>query len=235
MDKEIDYTAVLADLKAKRNALDAVIGGLEQWLSLKGSEVEIGPANSGTDRTGAPGEVRSDSFFGQSIPDAIRKCLKIMKRPLGLTEITKALQEGGLLTSAKDLTSTVSATLTRIRRTDGDLVQVQRKWGLAEWYPGMRKERVEGARKGKRGRKRGRPKIRAAKDESKSATPKTEAKKRSAKPTDEQLAQIKKLHDAGKGFGEIAEILGLQTLSVWRALKLPRLAKRGSGERTDAV
>ena len=154
---------------------------------------------------------------------------------MGLTELTDALQEGGLLTSAKDLTSTVSATLTRIRRTDGDLVPVQGKWGLAEWYPGMRKEKVDGVKKGKKAKKRGRPKTRIAKDESKPTVSKKDEEEPSAKPTDEQLAQIKKLHAAGKGFGEIATVLGLQTLAVWRALGMPRRAKTGSGERTDAA
>ena len=219
MANEIDYAAVLMDLRAKRSALDSAINGLEQWMSFKGSEVQIDSSfTTVSDRTGAPGEIRSDAFFGMTIPDAIRACLKITKQPLGLTDLAQKLKEGGLLTSAKDLTSTVSATLTRIKRTDGDLVQpTQGKWGLAEWYPGMRKEKVEANTKGKRPQKRPRRKV--VKDEPKSAVPKSSPRAPSSKPSDEQIEQMKKLHGEGKSFGEIGKILGLATLTVWRALK----------------
>lgn len=219
MANEIDYMAVLTDLRAKRSALDGAIGALEQWMSFKGGDVQVDSSFvSIPDRTGAPGEIRSDAFFGMTIPDAIRACLKITKQPLGLTDLAQKLKEGGLLTSAKDLTSTVSATLTRIKRTDGDLVQpTQGKWGLAEWYPGMRKEKVEANTKGKRPRKRPRRKV--AKDEPKSAAPNSSPKAPPSKPSGEQIEQMTKLHSEGKSFGEIGKILGLPTLTVWRALK----------------
>jgi HB1, ASXL, restriction endonuclease HTH domain len=216
---EIDYGAVLSDLKAKRAALDSAILGLEQWLSLKGTEAQ-GVPTIAPDRTGAPGEIRSDTFFGMSIPDAIRTCLKIMKRPLALTEITKALQEGGLLTTAKDLASNISATLTRMKRQDGDVLQVQGKWGLSDWYPALRKEKLEANAKSKKGRKRGRPKA-----STKAAEPPrgTEAKASKAaatpKTTPEQVEQIKTLHAAGKKPGEIAKEVGLHHLAVWSILK----------------
>ncbi len=229
MSNDIDYAAVLMDLKAKRSALDSAITGLEQWLSLKTGQIpEVNQTLARVDRTGQPGEIQSDTFFGTSIPDAIRKCLRIMKRPMALTEITKALQDGGLLTTAKDLASTISATLTRIKRTDGDVLQVQGKWGLAEWYPGMRKEKLEVNVKGKKGRKRGRTKglkMSALKADAQSSNDKAEQKASAAKPTTEQIEQMKTLHASGKHFGEIAKILGLQTLTVWRALKAVRVAK----------
>ena len=239
MSNEIDYVAVLADLKAKRSALDSAITGLEQWLSLKtGENLEVNTTLARVDRTGLPGEIQSDTFFGMSIPDAIRKGLRIMKRPLALTEITKALQDGGLLSTAKDLTSTISATLTRIKRTDGDVLQVQGKWGLAEWYPNMRKEKLEANAKSKKRRKRGRSKglkTSAAKDHPQSNNDKVGAKASESKPTAEQIEQMKTLHVSGKHFGEIAKILGLQTLTVWRALKGIKAANSSLGGRTDAV
>ena len=219
MANEIDYMAVLTDLKAKRSTLDGAISSLEQWISFKGGDNQIDSSfGSIPDRTGGPGKIRSDAFFGMTIPDAIRACLKITKQPLGLTDLAQKLREGGLLTSAKDLTSTVSATLTRIKRTDGDLVQpTQGKWGLAEWYPGMRKEKVEANIKSKRPQKRPRRKI--VKDEPKSESPKPNPRALPTKPSDEQIAEMKKLLGEGKNFGQIGKILGLPTLTVWRALK----------------
>ena len=38
MADSIDYKAVIADLKAKRAALDSAINGLEQWQGLGGDE-----------------------------------------------------------------------------------------------------------------------------------------------------------------------------------------------------
>ncbi len=145
-----------------------------------------------------------------------------MKHPMSLTEITKALNDGGLLSTAKDLTGTVSATLTRIKRTDGDLVQVQGKWGLSEWYPGMRKDKVEAAAQGKKGRKRGRPKGSKAKA---TASPKAAAARpATSKPTPEQIEQIGKLNAAGKKPGEIAKVVGLHHFTVMAVLKSKKAA-----------
>jgi hypothetical protein len=215
MNGEIDYAAVLADLKAKRSALDVVIGGLEQWLSLKGGEVEVDPTYAASaERTGTPGEVRSDSFFGMTIPDAIRACLKLMKRPMGLTELTKALEEGGLLTSARDLTSTVSATLTRMKRMEGDVVPVQGRWGLSQWYPGMRKEKIEATAKPKK------KKRQTSKSKAETKAPKAGAHG----PTPEQIAQIKQLNAEGKKLSVIAKEVGLHHLAVWKILKPQKAA-----------
>jgi len=227
MANDIDYAAVLSDLKAKRAALDSVITGMEQWLSLKGGDVQVDSSYIGpAERTGTPGEVRSDSFFGMTIPDAIRACLKIMKQPLGLTDLTQKLKEGGLLTSARDLTSTVSATLTRMKRMDGDVVQVQGRWGLSQWYPGMRKEKVEAAAKPKKSRKRGRAKGKKTEAVPSGGRPSAESP---PKPTAEQIEQIKALHAIGKKPGEIAKDVGLHHFVVMAVLKT-NAPKSAAGE-----
>ncbi len=66
---EIDYGAVLSDMKAKRMALDSAITGLEQWLSLKSVEGQT-DATLGTppDRTGAPGEIDRIRFSARASP-----------------------------------------------------------------------------------------------------------------------------------------------------------------------
>ena len=211
MDSEtIDYGAVLADLEAKRTSLDNAIAAVRQLLNL-GAEQSAG--SSGTDRKESPTRVQSDSFFGMSTPDAVRKYLGIAKRPQSLSEITKALQEGNLPTTSSNLLGIVGPTLSRMKAA-GDVISVQGKWGLAEWYPAARRDRIEAVAKAKKGvRKRGRPK--------KTVETKTE-QKTSSKPTAQQIEQMKTLYGAGKSIGEIAKEIGVHQFTVYRALNSKR-------------
>ena len=68
-----------------------------------------------------------------TVPDAIRKYLSMKKQPQALSEITKALQDGGLKTTSKNLMGIVGPTLSRMKKA-GDVLPIQGKWGLAEWY-----------------------------------------------------------------------------------------------------
>ncbi len=199
MAVEIDYNRVLADLEARRASLDAAITGIKQML-LRGAEgaasaesVTASVSGAAAPPVGEPGEVRSDSFFGLSIPDAIKKCFLIMKRPLQLTEVTKFLKDGGLLTRAQNLVQTVSSTLQRMRRQGETVSLGDGKWGLAEWYPGMRKDKIEAQSKPK-AKKRKRAKAKAAANQ---------PQPKSSKYTPEQMERVKALRAAGKGLGEI--------------------------------
>lgn len=196
----IDYAAVLADLEAKRAALDSAITAVRQLLNLG---TEQGPAMPGQQRREQV--VRFDSFFQMTVPDAIRKFLTITTQPQTLSEITKALEEGGLKTTSKNLMGIVGPTLSRMKKA-GDVLPIQGKWGLAEWYPAARKETVKPTRA-----KRGKPKGTKSKS--------SEEKPASSKPTAEQIEQIKKLSAAGKKLSEIAKEVGLHHLAVWGILK----------------
>jgi hypothetical protein len=210
-----EYVVMLGKFRAQRAALDAMITALEQLLGLSGIEDIPSVAPVSGDRR--MDELRSDSFFGLSIPDAIRKYLGVAKAPQSLSDIAHALQKGGMITTSKNILSTVSATLVRMKRNDGDVVPVQGKWGLTEWYKGMRREKLE-PRKSKRTRKRGQsaqPKAQPPK------TPKAPAHG----PTPEQIVQMKALFDTGKSYGQIAKELGIATLTVWRTLK-PKEGKK---------
>ena len=68
----IDYEAVLADLEAKKAALDSAIAGIRQMLSL-GAQSGAGQAGRGADSV----SVESDTFFGMSIGDAAKKFLSL--------------------------------------------------------------------------------------------------------------------------------------------------------------
>lgn len=210
MAESIDYAAVLADMEEKYLALGAAIAGIKRWQSLRGAEEGPQPAFSG--RRPEAIEIRSDSFFGMSMPDAIRKYLSMMKQPRSVSDMTKGLQEGGLPTTAKNLINGVASTLSRMK-SDGEVVQVQGKWGLKEWYPGW-KEPV--AKPG--ARKRGRPKG------SKAQAAKPADKPTSAKLTPEQIEHIKQLHAKGKKPGEIAKEVGLHHFAVMGILRAKKAA-----------
>lgn len=211
MASEIDYAAVLADLEAKRAALDHTIAGIRQMLNL-GAEQNPSASTAGVDRTDQPTtRVQFDSFFRMTMPDAIVKYLEMSKRPQTVSEITKALQEGGLPTTAKNLMPLVGSRLSRMKSA-GEVANVQGKWGLATWYPAARTQATVKSTKRKSHTKK-------TKRENKAPTPNMEQKATTSKFTPEQVALIKKLHEEGKRPGEIAKEVGLHHFVVMRVLK----------------
>ena len=139
-DQNIDYSAVLADLKAKRDKLDAAIAGIETMLGLKGLDQ---PPTSVTQNP--PGDVGPGAFLGMSIVDATKKFLRAARQPKRNDEILAALKAGGMLLTSKDPINTVGSVLYRDWTQGGDIVRVSRGvWGLAEWNPRLRKRAGNG-------------------------------------------------------------------------------------------
>lgn len=124
----VDYAAVLADLRARREKLDIAIRAIEEIATLGGADLS---ATSGT--------IRPDSFFGMQVLDAAIKYLKMAKAPKPASDIANALEMGGLTHQSKNFASTVYTTLSRDEDRGGEMVKVGQNWGLAEWYPGRRK------------------------------------------------------------------------------------------------
>lgn len=237
------YKPVIADLKARRARLDVTIATLEQiatgtfdnvasldeTLNSAGSDA----GESRADQQATPTEIRSDTFFGLSIPDAIRKCFRIMKRPMSLSEITGSLKSGGLLTTATNLMPTISATLQRMKKQSELVSPNPGKWAPIEWYTGLRKEKIEATTKPK---KRSRSK---AKKPHKVSTPKAATGATNSdspksqliwKPTTEQIAQVLALHATGKKPAEIEKETGVAALFVGR---LVAKAKREAGAKAS--
>jgi hypothetical protein len=134
-DTSIDYQAVLADLKAKREKLDAAITGIETMLGLKSLD---GGMQSNTN-TGP--EVGPGAYLGMSIVDATKKYLRAVKQPKRNEDILAALKTGGLLFTSKEPVNTVGSVLNRDWTNGGDIVRVSRGvWGLAEWNPRLRRK-----------------------------------------------------------------------------------------------
>lgn len=131
----IDYAAVLADLKSKRDALDAAIAGIERIVGQAG-----GSAVTGVTDPQVSSDVQSDSFFGMSISEAAKKFLAMKKKPQSTQDISGALEQGGMTHTSDNWGNTVGSVLSRIDAANGEIVRVKRGlWGLAAWYPGRKR------------------------------------------------------------------------------------------------
>ena len=115
-DNTIDYpayAALLADMEAKRAALDAAIGGLRQFLSLAtGQDVPPNPllnALSG-ERSGEPVEIKFDTFFGMSIPERDSQISRYAETTtFSKRDHNRCRKQGGSPTTAKNLINSISA------------------------------------------------------------------------------------------------------------------------------
>ena len=142
MSIEINYSDVLADLRLKQTALEQAITGITTLMKL-GTVSGGGPApiSSSADPS-SPVEIPSDAFFGVSIVEATKKYLGMMKRPKTTQEIAAALVEGGYNHTSKNFYSTIFSVLARESgKPTGEIVKVNDRWGLAEWYPNRRPTR----------------------------------------------------------------------------------------------
>lgn len=147
---EIDYAAILAALKKKRDDLDKAIFGVEQLLGLPTSSGDGDmpasaaiPSENGTPRDA---RIREDTFFGMNIVSASQKYLEMRKKPATPVEIANALAQGGLPSQSARLHNTVNSVLNRNSRSSSPIfAKVKRgMWGLRVWYPNYREAKTEG-------------------------------------------------------------------------------------------
>lgn len=154
----IDYTAVLADLEAKRGQIDAAIAVIRSLIgstvTAEGVSLPIS-GQSGDDaavaspappqprpRSAATATLETDTFFRLNTSDSIRKFLGIVKRPQSAKAIADALRAGGQVHATDEKTAYTNA-YNALKRND-DFAQTRNKeWGLAEWYGNRSKESAE--------------------------------------------------------------------------------------------
>jgi hypothetical protein len=227
--ESIDYLAVLADMEAKRAALDSAITHLRLFLAGQAGGVPL-PAGGGT--TSMPtGEIPAGAFLGKSIPDAAKLYLQIMKRKASTREIADGLRKGGMESTSSNFYGIVHAILDRSRKAGGEIVKLDKAtWGLAEWYPaGVRTTAT--SQKRPTGKKRGRPKGKAVRTVQTPTEPQSNAG--SPKPGLEQRIGVLLLADKAKTFtiAEIAAALGVKSQGL--ALALGRMAKKNMAIKTD--
>jgi hypothetical protein len=136
----VDYEAVLADLRARRAALDAAIASIEQIVA---GGIPAPSAQSRKEAREPVGEIESDTFFNMTVPDASRKYLAMMRKPQTTVDIAAALERGGFTHQSEKFVNTVGAVLHRVSTSpNADVVKVSRgRWGLASWYGPKRPEK----------------------------------------------------------------------------------------------
>jgi hypothetical protein len=137
MAEKIDYLFMLSDMKAKRSALDVSIAGLEAAIAsgALGQSNEVSPGASGTSHTttGASVELPVGAFMNKSVPAAIKLYLAAVKKKQTNTEIARALQEGGIESTADNFSTNVTTALNRLKAAD-EVLRFKDGWGLAEHY-----------------------------------------------------------------------------------------------------
>jgi DNA-directed RNA polymerase delta subunit len=123
LNGQVDYEAVLADLLAKRDQIDAAIAAINL---IKGSGGGTSAASSS-----AAGVVAPNAFFTMGIGEAARKYLEIVKGKQTVQQITKALEQGGMPPLRPN---TVYAALRRREAVNRDIIRLGDEWGLKEWF-----------------------------------------------------------------------------------------------------
>jgi hypothetical protein len=232
--KTLDYNAVLADLEARKAALDHAIASLKVVMAsgvLIGTFTDSMPPASDSISTSLGvhgGEVPVGAFLGKSIPEAAKLCLQILKRKMTTREIAEALKKGGIESSAKNFPIIVHSILDRASKGGSGILRLDRAWGLAEWYPaGLR----SGAAPDKR------VKIKKARKTNRSKTKQNPAGNGEAKAEsspDGLQERIAKLLRSKPGVelapSEIAASLGVRVQTIH--FLLGKLAYRKQAEKT---
>lgn len=136
----VDYTAILADLEAKKAALEQTIASFRQAMAAgalgqTASDGTVVPSLTAPSLTG--GEVPAGAFHNKSIPEATRLYLEIVNKKQNTREIAEALLKGGMeSTRPKNFVNIVLAGLNRARKSPtSGIVKLGSQWGLASWYP----------------------------------------------------------------------------------------------------
>ena len=140
-DSKIDHAAIIIELEKEMKLIESAMAyhrlRAGQPLGDNGKPPEQPTRMEATD-------LRSDTFFRMSVPDAIKQFLATTKQPQLAKAIVEGLKQGGILTEAKNFYSNVYTSLIRLEES-GEVVRLGKKWGLAEWYP----NRVKSVRKAK--------------------------------------------------------------------------------------
>lgn len=144
MTEQSELKAWLLELEAEQAAKALVIASLRQKLGLEPNDATSGQAASSTGGVRATatgtvtvphhGQLRADTFFGLSVPEAIKTYLALMKRPQSPRAITDALQQGGVLSQSVNFYLNIATSLKRLRDA-GVVVNTKEGWGLSVWYP----------------------------------------------------------------------------------------------------
>ena len=115
------------------------------------------PENSSVTPTGRPVEIRRDEFFGKTQSDAAKAYLSKVGHAVSIDELVAKLQAGGCKVGGANAQHTLYVSLVRNTR---EFVPVGDGFiGLRRFYPNLKTASAKIAVKGKRGRPKGKRKV----------------------------------------------------------------------------
>ncbi len=142
MDAKIDITKLLNDpdalteLKRQRDALDAIIQGVEQFQGADfPSSVEGGKAPT-KKKLSTLAEIGPATFYEMSAAAAAKKYLRMCQQvPQSTNAIADALTRGGLKRAGDDRKFRASLHTSMSRDPEIAKIETQKgMWGLKEWF-----------------------------------------------------------------------------------------------------
>lgn len=215
--QSLDYAAIIADLEAKKSAIEATIATLRSAMSLGmlgvGSDVPMGGSSSASSSIYG-NEVPAGAFLGKSIPEAARIYLEIVKKKQTSREIAEALQKGGMESTSGNFIGIVHAVLDRARKAkNASIVKLGTQWGLAGWYPKGILNNTGAGMPAKKAKKKAKKAAKASMPDAPKALPSSTPAREAAEPKvraiDRALQYLQsKPHDE-HSLAEIARHLGM--------------------------
>lgn len=133
-----DYSAIEADLEAKKSAIEAALASLRAARAL-GALGQSGDFSaipgSATSVPMYSGDIPDGAFLNKGIPEATKFYLEIVKKKQTSGEIAAALRKGGMESTSSDFVGVVNAGLNRARKLPSSpLLKLGSHWGLKSWY-----------------------------------------------------------------------------------------------------
>ena len=117
-----DYAAVLADMEAKKIALESGITSLRAAIGTGVLSAPVGVLS---------GDIPAGAFSGKSAPTAIKLYLAGMGGRCTAGQIAEGLRRGGVESSAKSFGAIVYSALRRLKLA-GEVLQSADGWDLSE-------------------------------------------------------------------------------------------------------
>lgn len=135
----IDYSAFISDLEAKRseleteiNAIDAALQGARILVGAKGPSSNVPTENDSNQGRRSAYEPLA-RFANMTIPKAAEIALRDVGHPMSTRQLHDALVAGGFETKAASFITTIGSVLNRHSKEVGTVVRLPNGWGLGEW------------------------------------------------------------------------------------------------------
>ena len=132
MSDQVNYSALLSELKRKESEL------LHELAGVRAAIAGISKARTVTDPSNwISGSGDEAPYRNLSIKRASIEVLRLQGKPLGNTEIAKALAAGGYRSTSEQFHRTVFNVLkTASKKETSEIVKIDGGWALREWTEG---------------------------------------------------------------------------------------------------